>query len=138
MKTFNIFQILLLSLITFMFSCTENEEKVKKEKELPLIETIDGVYTEYYPGRKSVKIQGQVDENNLRHSKWTFYSETGTELSITHYIHGKKEGHSIVKFPNGMLNYYGEYHDDVKIGIWKKYDEKGKLLEETDFGTGVK
>lgn len=130
-------RLILLGGILFfgLSSCTSTEdETAKKEKELPLTEIKDGIYTEYYPERKAIKIQGQIDGNKLRDSKWIFYAENGVELSITHYNHGKKEGHSIVKFPNGMLNYVGEYHEDKKIGIWKKYDEKGQVIEETDFG----
>lgn len=130
--------LLLLSMFSLflLFSCSEEveEKKVDKNANLPLTEIVDGVFREYYPGRKAIKMQGQMDEKNQRHSKWTFFSETGTELSITHYEHGIKEGHSIVKYPNGVLNYYGEYHQDKKIGIWKKYDANGKMIEETDFG----
>lgn len=117
-------------------SCTSEEVKTKKteKKELPLIEMKDGQYTEYYPGRKAVKIKGAMDGNKLKDGKWVFYAENGLELSITHFDHGIREGHSIVKFPTGIINYYGEYHEDKKVGVWKKYDEKGKLVEEKDFG----
>ncbi|MCE3296749.1 MAG: hypothetical protein K0R65_2463 [Crocinitomicaceae bacterium] len=129
MKQFALY--LLLGLGLFV-SCTE--EAPKKEKELPLIEIKNGMYTEYYPGRKAVKIRGPVDGNELRNGKWALYTENGFELSVTHYIHGKKEGHSIVKYPNGVLNYYGEYRNDQKVGVWRTYDQKGKLVEEKDFG----
>ena len=115
-------------------SCAGEEKPKEKKKELPLIEIKNGVYTEYYPGRKAVKIRGPVDENELRNGKWALYTENGFELSVTHYMHGKKEGHSIVKYPNGMLNYYGEYRNDEKVGVWRTYDTKGNLIEEKDFG----
>jgi antitoxin component YwqK of YwqJK toxin-antitoxin module len=125
--------LLFLSLIFIAFSCSEEEEP-KKQKFENLIEIKDGVYTEYYPGKKAIKLQGGINNENQRHGRWVFYSENKVELSITHYNNGLKEGHSIVKYPNGTLYYYGEYRDDQKVGIWKTYDEKSKLQNETDFG----
>ena len=88
MKQFALYLLLGFGMLN---SCSEPEEP-KKEKELPLIEIKDGVYTEYYPGRKAVKIRGPVDGNKLRNGKWALFTENGFELSVTHYIHGKKEG----------------------------------------------
>ena len=52
---------------------------------------------------------------------------------MTMYKNGLKHGHSIVKFPDGTIHYYGEYADDKKIGIWKSYNERGKLESEIDY-----
>lgn len=117
------------ALAVSLFSCKGEEKpaepkKVEKPEELVVID--NGLYTEFYPGRKQVKFQGQQDELKQRHGKWTFYSENGTELSITFYDHGKKHGHTIVKYPNGNLHYVGEYDHDKEIGEWVMYDEKGE------------
>jgi hypothetical protein len=104
--------------------------KVEKPEDLVVIE--NGQFTEYYPGKKHIKFQGMQDELKQRHGKWVFFSETGLELSITHYIHGVKHGHSIVKYPNGNLHYIGEYDNGKEIGVWKMYDEKGNVTE-TDY-----
>lgn len=117
-----------LSLAVSLFSCNEDPKPVKKEKvEKPedLVVIENGQFTEFYPGRKQVKFQGMQDENKQRHGKWTFYSETGTELSVTFYDHGKKHGHTIVKYPNGMLHYVGEYDHDKEVGVWQMYDQDG-------------
>ena len=113
---------------------TVEKPKVEKPEDLVVIE--NGLYTEYYPGKKHIKFQGQQDEFKQRHGRWTFFSETGLELSITHYIHGVKHGHSIVKYPNGNLHYIGEYDNGKEIGVWKMYDENG-VKTETDY-TNVK
>ena len=95
---------------------------------------IDGdVYTEYYPDGKNIKFKGVQDENKKRHGKWVYYSLDGKELSMTMYNHGEKHGHSIVKYPNGAIYYHGEYDHDKKTGIWKTYDENGKLATEIDY-----
>lgn len=127
----------LIGLLFFALACKEAEEKteaapVTEAEDVVVIE--NGKYTEYYPGNKQVKFEGNQDDKQQRHGKWTFYAEDGTEISTSFYDHGLKHGHSVVHYPNGVIHYYGEYHYDEKIGIWKTYDEKGKLIEEKDFG----
>jgi antitoxin component YwqK of YwqJK toxin-antitoxin module len=128
--------LIILSAI-FIVSCSRNEEPKtqKAPKKESLVEIRDGIFTEYYPGKKQKKFQGEQDENGQRQGKWTFYSQEGLELSITHYEHGIRHGHSIVKYPNGAIHYYGEYDMDKQIGIWKSYDQHGNLTEEKDYGT---
>jgi antitoxin component YwqK of YwqJK toxin-antitoxin module len=109
----------------------KKNEKIPKEK---LVEVKDGVFTEWYPGKKSIKFQGGQDELGNRDGKWTFYAENGTELSFTLYNHGKKEGFSLVKYPNGRIHYRGEYQNDEMIGLWSTYDEKGNLITEKEYG----
>jgi antitoxin component YwqK of YwqJK toxin-antitoxin module len=130
MKNFS----LIFTVITLLlFSC---KEEIKEEKKAPenLISIKNGVFTQYYPGKKHIKFQGAQDEKGNRNGKWIFKNEQGVELSVTMYDHGKKHGHSIVKYPNGSLYYVGEYFQDKKIGLWRVYDENGKLTEEKDFG----
>jgi antitoxin component YwqK of YwqJK toxin-antitoxin module len=100
-----------------------------------LVQVNDGVYFEYYPNGKSIKFTGPQDENGKRNGKWSYYSEDGRELSMTMYKNGLKHGHSIVKYPDGTIHYYGEYADDKKIGVWKSYNERGKLETEMDYDT---
>jgi antitoxin component YwqK of YwqJK toxin-antitoxin module len=130
-------KLLYLFICISLISCGEKEEKQKQEptveaEELVVIE--NGKYTEYYPGRKQVKFEGNQDDDKQRHGKWVFYGEDGTEISTAFYDHGIKHGHSVVRYPNGTIHYYGEYNYDEKIGVWKTYDDKGKLIEEKDFG----
>jgi antitoxin component YwqK of YwqJK toxin-antitoxin module len=133
---------LIITLILFVsltiFSCSRNEKTDEKatekiEKVESLVEIENGIYTEYYPGRKQIKFQGEQDNMGNRQGKWTFYNETGIELSSTHYEHGKKHGASFAKYPNGVLHYIGEYENDKEVGIWKMYDENGNLATEKDY-----
>lgn len=133
-------KILFIALITSLVSCSETE--IEKEdttqktviEEENLVEIKNGVFTEYYPGKKAIKFQGQQDKDGYRNGIWHYYSETGTELSMTNYEHGVKQGHSIVKYPNGAIHYTGEYKNDKPIGLWKTYDEAGKLASTKDYG----
>ena len=99
-----------------------------------LIEVKHGVYSEWYPGKKHLKFQGSIDKKGNRDGKWVFYSENGNEQSITVYNHGMREGFSLVKYPNGAMHYRGEYRNDKMVGIWTTYDEKGKVINEKDYG----
>ena len=130
-----------LALYTFLLlfiavSCTDKkvDETNKKLKTEKLTEIKNGRFTEWYPGKKQIKFQGMLTKKGDRNGKWTFYSETGNELSITVYENGKKEGFTVVKYPNGAIHYTGEYKNDKSVGVWKTYDEKGKLVTEKDFG----
>jgi antitoxin component YwqK of YwqJK toxin-antitoxin module len=116
-------------------SCsTEETETIVKQEEEQLVEIKDNIYTEWYPGKKQIKYRGGQDDKNQRHGKWSFYSETGLELSVTMYQYGKKEGFTVVKYPNGALHYRGEYLNDEMVGVWTTYDEKGVVANEKDYG----
>ena len=120
----------------WLVGCEQAEDKKPKQpvaKE-DLVEIKDGIYTEWYPGKKQIKYRGGQDEKNLRHGVWTFFSENGKELSVTVYEHGSREGFTVVKYPTGVIHYRGEYKNDKTVGVWTTYDEKGKVINETDFG----
>ena len=119
-----------------LFACQSNEKNpadasTKKEN---LVEFKNGIYTEWYPGKKSKKFEGAQDEKYLRQGKWVFFSEGGNELSITFYTHGLKDGFTIVKYPSGRMHYRGEYRNDTIVGLWTTYDENGKVTNEKDYG----
>ncbi len=115
-------------------SCTTKKATKKQVKSENLIEVKHGVYSEWYPGKKQLKFHGSVDKKGNRDGKWVFYSENGNEQSITVYNHGMREGFSLVKYPNGAMHYRGEYRNDKMVGIWTTYDEKGKVINEKDYG----
>lgn len=145
--------IVYIGLCIGLFSC-KTDTPVTDEKEQPtetttpqtdstaamvdkqeLVEVKNNIFTEYYPGKKAIKFQGPQDPEGNRHGAWLFFSEEGLELSMTVYQHGKKHGHTIVKYPNGMIRYTGEYYDDKQVGVWKTYSITGELTSERDFGS---
>lgn len=119
-----------------LVSCSDTEEvKETPQKEVreDLVVVKDGIFTEYYPGKKKIKFQGPQDEGGQRHGIWYFYGEDGTKISMTEYNHGKKNGVSLVRYQNGAIQYTGEYQDDKQVGIWKTYDPSGKLVDSTNY-----
>lgn len=140
---------LFIALITLFATCSEPKEQSKKVEKTPetsspiemeedLVEIKDNIFTEYYPGKKAIKFRGEQDKDGFRHGIWLYYSEKGEELSMTNYEHGVKEGHSIVKYPNGAIHYTGEYKKDKPVGLWKTYDISGKIVSTKDYGVSTK
>ena len=125
---------LLILLTIVVYSCGDSDAEYLKPKKVEnLVEIKNGIFTEWYPGKKNIKFQGPQDNNHLRNGKWTFFSEGGDELSVTFYENGKRDGFTIVKYPNGRLHYRGEYQDDKIVGDWITYDEKGKVINEQHY-----
>lgn len=126
---------IILLVMGFLASC-KTEPKASKEDEIKtesLTESKDGVYTEWYPGKKQIKFRGGQDDKMQRHGKWSFYSEKGEELSVTFYEHGLRDGFTIVKYPTGGIHYRGEYKNDTVVGVWTTYDPTGKVISEKDY-----
>jgi antitoxin component YwqK of YwqJK toxin-antitoxin module len=127
--------ILILGLIGASCS-TEPKAKVKKEiSRQDLVEIKDGHYTEWYPEKKQIKYEGELNSKGNREGKWNFYSQSGNLLSFSFYTDGKKNGHCMVKYPNGKIHYYGQYRNDQMVGEWVTYDQKGhKTIKQFDEG----
>ena len=105
------------------------------DKTKGISEVVDGIYTEYYPGdAKKIKFQGPKDANGQRDGKWLYFSEDGVELSVTNYIHGKRNGPTLVKYPNGNIHYTGEYKNDKTVGVWTTYSPEGVQTSKKDYG----
>ncbi len=117
-----------------MVACSTDKAPKKPKASEQLIEVKHGLYSEWYPGKKQLKFQGSIDKKGNRDGKWVFFSPEGNELSTSVYENGKREGFSVVKYPNGAVHYRGEYRKDVMVGIWTTFDEKGKVLNEKDYG----
>lgn len=129
--------IIYLSLALFLFSCSEEkketDDEIKAEQfvaEESLIEEKEnGRYTEWYPGRKQIKMTGTKDKQGRKVGIWKLYTEKGVQQSVTEYKKGEKDGITIVRHPNGAIYYSGEYENDEPVGVWKFYNDQGQLIE---------
>ena len=119
--------ILLMVAGSFITSCGPEKPKKPQTKKENLVEIKDGVYTEYYPGRKAIKFRGEQTKDSLRTGRWFFYAENGNEQSTTEYINGKKDGLITVRYPNGNMRYTGFYTNDKESGEWRFYKEDGTI-----------
>lgn len=129
-----VFTFLILSLL--LISCSTQPEAVPtaNQEERPLTSERDGVFTEWYPGHQQIKRKGRLDGEGQREGVWKQFSEEGVVLSITVYTRGKKDGHIIVRYPNNIVHYDGEYLMDERVGLWRFYDEEGNLVTQEDYG----
>ncbi|XOV66896.1 MAG: toxin-antitoxin system YwqK family antitoxin [Fluviicola sp.] len=112
-----------------------NTEQIEEQVDpKDLVEVVGSKYTEYYDAAKTkIKFQGEQDENKERHGRWVFYSESGKELSVSHYKNGVLHGFMQVKRPNGSFHYHGDFEDGERVGVWKFYDEKGEMVNEINY-----
>ncbi len=121
--------------LSILVACGEEEEvkKIVIPEEEVLTEMKDGTFTQYYPGKKQIKFQGEQDKDGERHGIWYFYAENGVKISMTEFRHGKKNGVSLKRYPDGRVHYMGEYANDIQVGQWKTYDQAGKLVDSTNY-----
>jgi len=131
------FVYVLILLAGFLAACGSGEDKEKitvdAQQEEQLIEESREWYREFYPGKKQLKMHGTKDDQGRRHGVWEYYTEAGVKISATYYLHGKKDGFSVVYYPTGVTHYVGEYKDDKKTGLWRTYDPEGNLASENTF-----
>lgn len=92
-----------------------------------LIDIQNGVYREFYPGRKQLKLQGLIDDQKQRQGTWDYFAEDGIQLSMMEYRDGKKHGIFFQRYKNGSIKKTGNYRNDEQVGEWVHYNEKGEL-----------
>jgi len=92
--------------------------------------------TYYYRNRK-VQVTGEY-KRNMRNGKWVYYYETGKTWSEGYFRNGKNDGKRVTYYPNGRIRYEAHYLDDQRTGIWKFYDQKGKLVKAVNYSAAPK
>lgn len=87
-------------------------------------------YTIFY-GEKEKKTGEGREVNKIRQGEWKFFHPDGkTLMSVENYKDGKITGIRKVFFPDGKIAEETAYANGVKQGAYKKYTEKGLVLEE--------
>ena len=87
----------ILIILLSLAACSSNDDSNKNAKKEVLVEVKNGVFTEWYPGKKQIKFQGSQDDLGRRNGIWRFYGENGVELSFTEYQEVVKNGFTVVK-----------------------------------------
>jgi len=87
--------------------------------------------TTWYPQNK-IQMKGEYKDKK-RDGKWIYYYENGNIWSEGFFKNGKSDGKRITHYENGTVFYEGYYEEDRRVGIWKFFDEKGKLLKSVDY-----
>ena len=101
------------------------EALVPKKDSIP-----EGKYEERHPNGL-IKTKGEY-AGGKRHGIWLSFYPEGNVWSECAYKNGVKEGQTITYYPNGNKRYEGFYTNDKESGIWKYWEENGKLSKEID------
>jgi antitoxin component YwqK of YwqJK toxin-antitoxin module len=55
-------------------------------------------------------------------------------MSVGSFKNGLREGRGIVYHNNGKISIDGIYEHGKQVGMWKFYDEEGKVINVIDMG----
>lgn len=74
-------------------------------------------------------------KNGQKDGRWTEIAESGDTLDISTYVNGKKDGFQVVfDSETGKRKLEFSTHNDLKEGIYRKYDPKnGELIYEATY-----
>ncbi len=93
-------------------------------------------YTIFYNQKNNKVSEGKVI-NKIYEGQWKYYHENSPAImTIENYNKGKLEGKRIVYFKDGKITEEVDYVNNLRNGLYKKYTEKGILLEETNYIKG--
>jgi len=76
-------------------------------------------------------IKFNIGNNN--YDKTMVYYKSGKPKQEKNYKNGDLNGNLISYWENGKIHTKGKYENNYRIGIWKTYDKKGKLLLTEEF-----
>lgn len=90
----------------------------------------NSVYTIFYDQKKNVVSEGKM-VNKLFEGNWKYYHEASKVImTLENYKVGKLEGLRSVFYPSAKIAEEAIYKNGIKEGAYKKYSEKGIVLEE--------
>lgn len=128
----------LVLLAIVLVSCNNSEKKEYKEYKDGVLyksysldgnNNYDGVYKEFY---KNGKLKTICDFKHGKTDSTLTYNE---DSSLSHIVYEKgKDTFTIKKFKNNFIESIGESTAQAKnIGVWKYYNQKGKLIKKQEF-----
>lgn len=93
----------------------------------------NSAYTIFYDQNKNKVSEGKV-VHKLFEGQWKYYHQASKNIMTTeNYSKGKLEGLRTVFYLNSKIAEEISYKNNLKNGFYKKYTEKGILLEESAF-----
>ncbi|MCF6141624.1 hypothetical protein L1S34_10035 [Flavobacterium sp. K77] len=93
----------------------------------------NGAYTTFFDQNKNKVSEGNV-VNKLFEGVWTYYHKDSKNIMTTEfYKKGKLEGIRKVFFISGALAEEITFTNNLKNGLYKKYTERGVVLEESNY-----
>lgn len=132
----NLIKYLLFVILMITIQSCKNDE-IKKYKNGILYESyylnnnnqFDGVYKKYYKSGKIKTIHHF--RNNILVDSSISYNEDSSLSDIRYY--NKKDTFFCRTFKNNILESSGEGYKTRRIGYWKYYDNKGRVIKKQEF-----
>lgn len=91
-------------------------------------------YVTMYNQKRNKVSEGLLNKNKENEGEWKYYHQDSPQpMSIEYYKNGKLNGKSVVFYKNGKIASETYYVNGVKEGIYKKFSEKGIVLEEITY-----
>ncbi len=85
----------------------------------------------FYPEYKIQMTGKSLDKQ--REDKWTYYYENGQKWSEGYFKNGVHDSIINTWYENGQKQHEGIYRGGKEAGVWKYYDQQGKLAKEIDY-----
>lgn len=78
--------------------------------------------------------EGLINKNKENEGEWKYYHQDSPQpMSVDFYKNGKLNGKSVVFFKDGKIASETHYVNGVKEGVYKKFSDKGIVLEEVTY-----
>lgn len=93
----------------------------------------NSAYTIFFDTQKNKISEGRMI-NKAREGQWKYYHKGGKVImTLENYANGKLEGVRTVYYPDGKVAEELIYSNGLKFGPYKKYTQKGVVLEEATY-----
>ena len=73
------------------------------------------------------KYRGSIQDENIDIDFYENFSKTYTKMKVKKVENGQEVR---TFYPNGKLKSVGVYKDNILNGLYKEYDESGKIIKE--------
>jgi len=127
-KYFNKYVIVFILVAFFSISCLAQQSGYKLLKHEDMISRQDTFDIDYFEKNKNQGFNVHIYGDNEEHIWQYFSEEVYTEVytpPLPKFYRGEREYYN-----NGKLKQKGYYMDELKIGLWEYYDEKGNKTTE--------
>lgn len=93
----------------------------------------NSAYTVFFDQNKNKISEGRV-VNKVYEGQWKYYHKGGKVImTLENYVNGNLEGLKSVFYPDGKIAEETIYSNGIKSGPYKKYTQKGIVLEEATY-----
>jgi antitoxin component YwqK of YwqJK toxin-antitoxin module len=101
------------------FQGEENDKFLKKEI--------------FYYENGNKRVEGEYNKEGKKDGKWAYWYKDGKKWSEGYFSEGVNDKKRTTWHESGSIHYEGTYDKGTRVGIWKFYDEDGKMVKEINY-----